>query len=33
MGQGGKYHMVGLAAVCWALWRARNNVCFEKKIT
>jgi hypothetical protein len=20
-----------LAAVCWALWLARNNLCFEKK--
>jgi hypothetical protein len=24
-------HMVGLAAVCWEIWQARNNVCFEKK--
>jgi hypothetical protein len=23
--------MVGLAAVCWALWKTRN-VCFEKKM-
>jgi hypothetical protein len=26
-----KFHTVGLAAVCWAIWRIRNNVCFEKK--
>jgi hypothetical protein len=25
------FHMVGLAAFCWAIWLARNNVCFEKK--
>jgi hypothetical protein len=24
-------HTVGLAAICWALWQARNLVCFEKK--
>ncbi|KAF8666468.1 hypothetical protein HU200_053579 [Digitaria exilis] len=23
--------MVGLATVCWALWKARNCICFEKK--
>ncbi|KAF8659232.1 hypothetical protein HU200_058637 [Digitaria exilis] len=23
--------MVGLAAVCWLLWKARNNNCFEYK--
>jgi len=23
--------MVGLAAICWSIWRSRNNVCFEKK--
>jgi len=26
-----KFHMVGLAGICWALWRTRNNVCFEEK--
>jgi hypothetical protein len=25
---GGKFHMVGLAAICWALWRDRDNICF-----
>ena len=23
--------MVGLAGICWALWRTRNNICFEGK--
>lgn len=22
---------MGLAAVCWAIWRTRNAVCFDKK--
>ena len=26
-----KFHMVGLAGICWALWRTRNIVCFEEK--
>lgn len=21
--------MVGLAAICWALWKSRNSACFE----
>jgi hypothetical protein len=29
--QAPKFHTIGLAAVCWAIWRIRNNVCFEKK--
>jgi len=28
---GGKFYMPGLAAICWGLWIARNDVCFEKK--
>jgi hypothetical protein len=24
--------MLGLAVVCWAIWKSRNAVCFEKKI-
>jgi len=28
-----QFHMMGLAAILWALWRARNNACFEKKLT
>jgi hypothetical protein len=23
--------MLGLAAICWAIWNARNNTCFERK--
>jgi hypothetical protein len=23
--------MVGLSAVCWALWKTRNAICFDKK--
>jgi hypothetical protein len=26
-----KIHMVGLSAICWALWKTRNRVCFEGK--
>jgi hypothetical protein len=28
---GNKFHMVGLAAICWSFWRSRNNIFFEKK--
>jgi hypothetical protein len=24
-------HMIGLAAICWAVWQSRNGVCFERK--
>jgi hypothetical protein len=24
-------YMLGLAAVCWAIWKARNRTCFDKK--
>jgi hypothetical protein len=23
--------MLGLTAICWAIWKARNRLCFEKK--
>ena len=26
-----QFHMIGLTAICWAIWTARNNSCFEKK--
>jgi hypothetical protein len=26
-----KIHFTGLAALCWAIWRTRNAVCFDKK--
>jgi hypothetical protein len=29
---GEKFHMLGLAAICWAIWKARNRACFEKKL-
>jgi hypothetical protein len=25
--------MVGLAAICWTMWIARDKACFEAKIT
>lgn len=27
-----KFHVVGLSAVCWAIWKLRNRACFEKKL-
>jgi hypothetical protein len=26
-----KIHFVGLASICWAIWKTRNLVCFEGK--
>jgi hypothetical protein len=28
---GSEVYMLGLAAVCWTIWKARNGICFEKK--
>jgi hypothetical protein len=29
---GGEHvYMLGVAAICWAIWKARNKTCFEKK--
>jgi hypothetical protein len=28
---GDEIYMFGLAACCWAIWKARNRACFEKK--
>ncbi|KAF8732248.1 hypothetical protein HU200_016227 [Digitaria exilis] len=25
-------HSFGLAAICWAIWKARNRACFDKKL-
>lgn len=24
-------HVLGIAAFCWAIWKTRNNACFERK--
>jgi hypothetical protein len=29
---GKKFHTAGIAAICWAIWKARNKVCFENKV-
>ena len=26
------FYTFGLAAICWAIWKARNKACFEKKL-
>jgi hypothetical protein len=23
--------MLGLAAICWSIWKVRNKTCFDKK--
>jgi hypothetical protein len=28
---GSNIHIVGVAALCWAIWKTRNKVCFEGK--
>jgi hypothetical protein len=25
-------YMLGVASICWAIWKARNQTCFEKKV-
>jgi hypothetical protein len=30
--EGLQFHMLGLAAVCWACWKLRNRACFDKII-
>jgi hypothetical protein len=30
--RGKSVYMLGLVAICWAIWKTRNAVCFEKKI-
>jgi hypothetical protein len=27
-----KFYLFGLAAICWAIWKCRNEICFEKKL-
>jgi hypothetical protein len=29
---GDSVHMLGLAPICWAIWKTRNVMCFEKRI-
>jgi hypothetical protein len=29
--RGKSVYMLGLVAICWAIWKTRNAVCFEKK--
>jgi len=29
---GKKFHVCGVAAICWAIWKARNRACFDKVI-
>jgi hypothetical protein len=28
---GDQVFMLGMATICWAIWKARNKTCFEKK--
>jgi len=28
---GKQFHAVGIGVVCWAIWKMRNNICFEGK--
>jgi hypothetical protein len=28
---GDDFYMLGVAAICWATWKCRNRVCFDKK--
>ena len=30
--EGTSFHILGLAAICWAIWKRRNTACFEKKM-
>ena len=29
---GASVHMLGFAAICWAIWKSRNRACFDNKI-
>jgi uncharacterized membrane protein HdeD (DUF308 family) len=29
---GSNLHIVGIAALCWAIWKTRNNACFKGKL-
>lgn len=28
---GKQFHAIGIAALCWAIWKTRNRACFEGK--
>jgi hypothetical protein len=28
---GQKFHAIGIAAICWTVWKTRNNICFQGK--
>jgi hypothetical protein len=32
-GVGGEFYMMGLAAICWAIWKTRNIICLEKNVS
>ena len=29
---GASVHVLGFAAICWAIWKSRNRACFDNKI-
>ena len=29
---GKKFHLWGISAICWAIWKARNRACFDGRI-
>ena len=29
---GNKFHAIGIAAICWAIWKTRNSARFEGKV-
>jgi hypothetical protein len=29
---GFNFHVVGIAALCWAIWKTRNKACFKGKL-
>jgi hypothetical protein len=28
---GNQFHATGIAAICWAIWKMRNQICFDRK--
>lgn len=31
LSHGKQFHTLGIAAICWAIWKTRNKICFEDK--